>query len=148
MTDKKRYVRAWLVTLGLCSSQAYQAKPRGTKRLGDENTLFLINSYQKIGPGQNGACRNSGRDIKASFAPIAAGSRNLLILRGTSGGWKRSGLACADVETGVVLTTAYCKTYIKPCSCRVRDPRVLKLNRFCNAQYSDRERTWPMWLMR
>lgn len=40
---------------------------------------------------------------------------------------------CRPVETGVVLTIADCKTYIKSRSCRVRDPRVLKRNRFYNA---------------
>lgn len=28
-------------------SSVPQAKPRGTKRLGDENTLLLINSYEE-----------------------------------------------------------------------------------------------------
>lgn len=76
------------------------------------------------------------RRIKASFAPIAAGSRNISILRGTSGGWKRSGLACAGpLRDG--RGAHDCKTYIKSRSCRVRDPRVPKLNRFCNVVMPD-----------
>lgn len=49
----------------------------------------------------------AGRRIKASFAPIAAGSpQSPDLTEEPTGGWKRSGLACAAAvgTTGVVLT--------------------------------------------
>lgn len=40
-TSVTRYIGITLL------SSVPQAKPRGTKRLGDENTLLLINSYEE-----------------------------------------------------------------------------------------------------
>lgn len=44
-TSVTRYIGITLL------SSVAQTKPRGTKRLDDENTLLLINSYEEAGPG-------------------------------------------------------------------------------------------------